>query len=161
MFCIKPYHLPILISMSLFLFACSDARVPRKPHIGSGPPKLLHHHKTHTAHNYTQPTASPDANHRMMAHVLTNHLSGTLAEQQDSANTTATTVEGELHGDFDELNILTKGFLSTTLSELLEWKLLELQAAVRNARKAKDTFDQMTLAADAVACPLCSHHDPH
>lgn len=152
--CIKPYHLPVLLAVSLVLLSCSDARIPRKPHIGSGPPALLRHYLKKTV-NANANTSSPDAI------IFTKHLSAVSPGDIHDNITTTTTVtldvaEGALQRDFEELNVFTKGLLSNTLSELLEWKLLELQVAVRHARQAKDDFDRMTLAADAVACPLCN-----
>lgn len=156
--CIKPHHLPVLIAVSLVLLSCSDARIPRKPHIGSGPPALLRRHLKQTLNPDTNATSSPDA-------IFTKHLStvspGDTHIHDNITAVTPAVAEGGVQRDFEELNVFTKGLLSNTLSELLEWKLLELQVAVRHARQAKDDFDQMTLAADAVACPLCSHHDPH
>lgn len=155
--CIKPYHLPVLLAVSLVLLSCSDARIPRKPHIGSGPPALLRHYlkKTLSPNADANATSSPDAI------IFTKHPPPVSPGGIHDNITTTTTVtlavaEGALQRDFEELNVFTKGLLSNTLSELLEWKLLELQVAVRHARQAKDDFDQMTLAADAVACPLCN-----
>jgi hypothetical protein len=150
--CIKPYHLPVLLAVSLVLLSCSDARIPRKPHIGSGPPALLRRHLKQIPNSDPNATSSPDAI------IFTKHLTSVSPGDIHDNITTVTlaVAEGALQRDFEELNVFTKGLLSNTLSELLEWKLLELQVAVRHARQAKDDFDQMTLAADAVACPLCN-----
>ena len=148
--CIKPYHLPIMVTMAFVLLTQSDARMPRKPRVITGKPQLLHK-KTALAHvnpGFLAPSQVVDFSKRMY-----KELGG-----KNSGNITLTSED--FQAEFDQINVLSHGELAKSLSSLFEIRMLDLQLSIRHARKLRDAVDQLVknspLPPDCVSCNINS-----
>lgn len=139
---IKPYHLPILIAMSLVLLRHSDARVPKKPHPIADRVRLLHKRKS------LPPPIPPPA-------VSREELLGfSKRVYKEAWRANATLVTADFQKEFDILNESTDGNLGKTLTAVFELRLIELQYSVRHARAMLDMVNHLIgqPTADCLSC---------
>jgi hypothetical protein len=141
---IKPYHLPILVAMTLLLLAHSDARVSKKPHPIADKVRLLHKRKMHSDRS-----VEPPSNGEILA------FSGRMVRESWRKNVTS--VADEFRNEFESINQATHGDLAKTLMGVFELRLLDLQHAVRHARAMVDIMQQLSSPGDPpeVGCLSC------
>lgn len=138
---LKPYHLPILIAMSLVLLRHSDARVPKKPHPIADRVRLLHKKKSLSL--IPPPAVSRE---ELLGFSKRVYKEAWLAN--------ATLVTAGFQKEFDILNESTDGNLGKTLTAVFELRLIELQHSVRHARAMLDMVNHLIgrPTADCLSC---------
>lgn len=138
---IKPYHLPILLAMSLVLLRQSDARVPKKPHPVADQVRLLHKKK--------HPLSSSHVPSREELFGFSKRV------YKEAWKKNVTTVSEDFQHEFDTLNESTNGDLGKTLTTVFEIRLLELQHSVRHAKAMLDVVHRLTGLDGAQSVPDC------
>lgn len=147
-FLVKPYHLPILITMAFVLLSQSDARVGKKTKPSLSKPFLRHKGKQQEhGPGMIQPY---DATvHPISSQII--GLSRRLYMELGRENGNITLVSDEFQDEFSQLNTATNGELGDALSAMTELRLLELQSSIRHARIMQRAVEKMLSV-----CPLCS-----